>query len=151
MNFKTISKILVAVLGLLGIIFLVRIVAAGDDEIKSAALVGETNIVEPMAWIAYIMLGLVLAFVLFFIIKNLFTNTGGLKNTLIGVGAFAVVLIIAYVVSGSDAMPYALQEGGNASESTSQMVGAGLVAFYLLLAIAAGAMILSGAKKIISK
>jgi hypothetical protein len=48
-------------------------------------------------------------------------------------------------------MSYNLQEGGIASESTSQLVGAGLVAFYLLLAIAAGAMIFSGAKKIISK
>ena len=74
-------------------------------------------------------------------LKNLITNTSGLKNTLIGVGAFGAVLFIAYVVSGGDAMAYNLQEGGTASEGTSQLVGAGLVAFYLLLGIAAGAMI----------
>ena len=148
MNFKTISKILVAILGLLGVIFLVRIVSAGDEAIKTG---GEDGLADPMGYVAYIILTLAIVFVLFFVIKNLFTNTGGLKNTLIGLGAFAVVLIIAYVVSGGDVMNYDLQEGGIASESTSQLVGAGLVAFYLLLAIAAGAMIFAGAKKIISK
>jgi hypothetical protein len=148
MNFKTISKILVAILGLLGIIFLVRIVSAGDEAIKTG---GEDGLADPMGYIAYIILALAIAFVLFFVLKNLFTNTGGLKNTLIGLGAFVVVLTIAYVVSAGDGMDYDLQEGGLASESTSQLVGAGLVAFYLLLAIAAGAMIFAGAKKIISK
>ena len=148
MNFKTISKILVAILGFLGIIFLVRIVAAGDEAIKTG---GEDGLVEPMAFVAYFIFALTIAFVLFFVLKNLITNTGGLKNTLIGVGAFAAVLCIAYVVSGGDAMAYNLQEGGTASEGTSQLVGAGLVAFYLLLAIAAGAMIFAGVKKVISK
>ncbi|NRR92188.1 hypothetical protein HSX10_11480 [Winogradskyella undariae] len=148
MNFKTISKILVAILGFLGIIFLVRILAVGDEAIKTG---GEDGLVDPMAYVAYVILALVLVFVLFFVIKNLFTNTDSLKNTLIGVGSFAVVLIIAYVISGGDAMSYTLQEGGFASESTSQLVGAGLVSFYLLLAIAAGAMIFAGAKRIISK
>ena len=148
MNFKTISKILVAILGFLGIIFLVRILAVGDEAIKTG---GEDSLVDPMAYVAYVILALVLVFVLFFVLKNLFTNTEGLKNTLIGVGSFAVVLIIAYVLSGGDATSYTLQEGGFATESTSQLVGAGLVSFYLLLAIAAGAMIFAGAKRIISK
>ena len=96
------------------------------------------------------MLGLVLAFVIFFVLKNLFTNTAGLKNTLIGVGAFAVVLIIAYVVSGGDAISYKLQDG-IATDGQSTMVGAGLVAFYILLFVAAAAMIFAGVKKVISK
>lgn len=148
MNFKTISKILVAILGLLGIIFLARIVAAGDEAIKTG---GEDGLVDPMAYIAYVILALVLVLVVFFVIKNLFTDTRGLKNTIIGVGAFAAVLLISYVVSGGDLKKYALQEGGFATDSTSQLVGAGLTAFYLLLAVAAGAMIIAAAKKIISK
>jgi hypothetical protein len=148
MNFKTISKVLVGILGLLGVIFLVRIVAAGDEAIKTG---GEEGLVDPMAIIAYVILALILVLVVFFVIKALFTNTGGLKKTLMGVGAFAAVLILAYVVSGGDVMKYNLQEGGVASDSASQLVGAGLVAFYLLLALAAGAMLYAGAKKIISK
>lgn len=146
-----ILKIVAAILGLLGIVFLVRIVARGDDEIKAAAAAGDTALIEPIAFIAYIILGLTLLFVLFFVLKNLFTNTAGLKNTLIGVGAFVAVLVISYVMSGGDSMNYDLQDGGFATEGTSQMVGAGLVAFYLLLALAAIAMIFSGVKKIINK
>jgi hypothetical protein len=150
MNLHKILKIVAAIISLLGIVSLVRIISKGDDAIDAAALAGDTAIVEPMAWAAYIMLGLVLAFVIFFVLKNLFTNTGGLKNTLIGVGAFLVVLIIAYLVSGGDTMVYKLQDGV-ATDGQSTMVGAGLVAFYLLLFVAAASMIFSGVKKIISK
>ena len=145
-----ILKIVAAILSVLGIIFLVRIIAEGDEEIKAAALAGDTAIVEPMAWIAYLILGLVLLFVVVFVLKNLFTNTAGLKNTLIGVGAFVAVLIISYVMSGGDTMKYKLQEGF-ATDSQSQMVGAGLTAFYILIVVAAIAMIFSGVKKIIGK
>ena len=142
-----ILKIVAAVLSLAGIISLVRILSAGDDAIKSGE---EAGLVEPMAWIAYIILVLVLVFVLVFVLKNLFTNTAGLKNTLIGVGAFAAVLIIAYAISGGDTIQYKLQDG-LATEAQSTMVGAGLVAFYILLFIAAATMIFAGVKKIISK
>ena len=145
-----ILKIVAAILSVLGIVFLGRIIAEGDDEIKAAALAGDTAIVDPIAIVAYITLGLVLLFVLVFVIKNLFTNTTGLKNTLIGVGAFAAVLIISYAVSGGDPIQYKMQEGF-ATESQSQMVGAGLTAFYILIIVAALAMIFSGVKKVISK
>ena len=145
-----ILNIVAAVVSLVGIVSLVRIISAGDDSIDAAALAGDTAIVEPMAWAAYIMLGLTLLFVVVFVLKNLFTNASGLKNTLIGVGAFAAVLIIAYLVSGGDTEQYKLQDGF-ATDGQSTMVGAGLVAFYLLLAIAAIAMIMSGVKKVISK
>lgn len=145
-----ILKILAAVISLVGIVSLIRIISKGDDAIDAAALAGDTAIVEPMAWAAYIMLGLVLAFVIFFVVKNLFTNTAGLKNTLIGVAAFVAILVIAYVVSGGDTEQYKLEKGF-ATDGQSKMVGAGLVSFYILLAVAAGAMIMSGVKKMISK
>jgi len=142
-----ILKIVAAVLGLLGIVFLVRIISAGDEAIKSGESAG---LVDPMAYVAYVILGIVIAFVVFFVVKNLFTNTAGLKNTLIGVGAFVAVLVISYVVSGGDPLQYKLQDG-IATEGQSHMVGAGLTAFYLLIVIAAAAMIFSGVKKILSK
>ncbi|MBC2843606.1 hypothetical protein [Winogradskyella flava] len=145
-----ILKIVALVLSVAGIIFLGRIIAEGDDEIKAAALAGDTSIVEPMAIIAYIILGLVLLFVVVFVLKNLFTNTSGLKNTLIGVGAFVAVLIISYVTAGGDTMKYKLQDG-IATDGQSQMVGAGLTAFYILIIVAALTMIFSGVKKVISK
>jgi hypothetical protein len=142
-----ILKIVAAFLSLAGIISLVRIIAAGDDAIKTGESAG---LVDPMAWIAYIILALVLIFVVGFVLKNLFTHASSLKNTLIGVGLFAAVLIISYVVSGGDAMQYKLQDGF-ATDGQSHMVGAGLTAFYILIVVAAVSMIFSGVKKIISK
>ncbi|GAB5564734.1 MAG: hypothetical protein Wins2KO_17970 [Winogradskyella sp.] len=142
-----ILKIVAIVLSLAGVVSLVRIIAAGDEAIETGEKAG---LVDPMAYIAYIILGLVLAFVVVFVVKNLFTNTAGLKNTLIGVGAFAAVLIISYVMAGGDTMKYKLEDGF-ATDSQSQMVGAGLTAFYILIIVAALAMIFSGVKKVISK
>ncbi|MBT8325625.1 MAG: hypothetical protein KJO96_10025 [Winogradskyella sp.] len=147
MNLNKIVKIAAGILGLLGVVFLVRIISVGDDAIKSGA---EAGLVDPMAYIAYITLFVILAIVVFFVLKNLFTNTGTLKNTLISVGLFAAVLIISYVVSGGDTMQYKLQDGV-ATDAQSHMVGAGLTAFYILIAVAAGAMIFSGVKKVLSK
>lgn len=142
-----ILKIIAAVLALIGIVSLVRILAAGDEAMETGEKAG---LFEPMAWTAYIILGMVVLFVLIFVIQNLFTNTASLKSTLIGVGAFAAVLIIAYVVSGGDTMAY--KNGDElATTGESHMVGAGLIAFYVLLAVAAITMIFSGVKKIISK
>ena len=141
-----ILKIVAAVLSLLGIVFLIRIISKGDEAIKAAALEGDTAIVDPMAIVTYIVLGLVLLFVVVFVLKNLFTNTGSLKNTLIGVGLFAAVLIIAYAVSGGDTNTY-MYNNKVATEGQSHMVGAGLIAFYILIIGAAAAMLFAGAKK----
>lgn len=142
-----ILKIVAALLSLVGIVSLVRIIAAGDEAIETGEKAG---LVEPMAWVAYITLGIVVFFVVAFIFKNLFTNSSGLKNTLIGIGAFAVILIISYVTAGGDPLQYRLQDG-YATSSQSQMVGAGLTAFYILIILAALTMVYSGVKKIISK
>jgi len=143
-----ILKIVALVLSLAGIVSLVRIIAKGDDVIKADALAGDTAIVEPMAWVAYIILGLVLLFVIVFVFKNLFTGGGSLKNTLIGLGAFIAILLIAYAVSGGDGNIYKYN-GIAATDGESTMVGAGLISFYILAAVAAGAMLFSGIKKLI--
>lgn len=147
-----ILKIVAALLGVLGIVFLVRIISAGDDAIKSGEKAG---LVDPMAFVAYFILGLVVAFVVFFVVKNLLTNTAGLKNTLIGLGAFVAVLLLAYVLAtGADeSFNLGLYKSGDdlATEGQSKMVGAGLIAFYFLLVISAVSMIFAGVKKIINK
>ena len=150
-----ILRIVALVLSVAGIIFLGRIIAEGDEEIKAAALAGDTAIVEPMAIIAYITLGLIVLFVAVFVVKNLVTNASGLKNTLIGIGAFAAVLIVAYVISNGpdESFQNGLYKYGDkmASEGESKLVGGGLIAFYFLIIIAAVSMIFSGVKKTISK
>lgn len=147
MNSHKILKIIAAILSVLGIIFLIRIIARGDEAIKVAALDGDTAIVDPMAYVTYVIFAITLAFVLFFVLKNLFTDTGSLKSTLIGIGVFAAVLVVAYVLStGADAADYKYN-GAAPTTTEAHMAGAGLIAFYILIIGAAAAMIWAGVKK----
>ncbi|OMP31970.1 MULTISPECIES: hypothetical protein [Mangrovimonas] len=148
MGLHKILRILVAILSVLGVIFLGRIIGEGDDAIKAAALEGDTAIVDPIAYIAYVVLGIILAFVVFFVLKNLVTHTASLKGTLIGVGLFAAILIVAYAVSGGDTTVYKYNNQV-ATETESHMAGAGLIAFYILIIAAAASMLLAGVKKMI--
>jgi hypothetical protein len=154
-----ILKIVVAVIGLLGVVFLGRIMAAGDTVLKDdyVAEAGNSALVDsmfnPFAFIIYTVLVLVLAFVVFFVVKELLTGGGNIKNTLIGVGAFLVILAIAYGVSGGDPLVgvdkiYAYDDV-LATESESRLVGGGLVAFYILSVMAIGTLVFSGIKKMI--
>jgi len=145
MSLHKILKIVAALLGLAGVIFLVRIISVGDEAIKA----GDNGSVDPIAYVAYIVLAATVATIVFFVIKNLFTNSGSIKNTLIGIGAFAAVLVISYALSsGIDGQTYTYN-GQVATEGESHIVGAGLIAFYVLIVVAAGAMLLSGVKKMI--
>jgi len=153
-----ILKIVVAVLSLIGIIGLVRIIMTGEEEAKAAISSGTGVLFETMSTIAYIILVLAIILVVIFVITNLFSGGGNIKNTLVGIVAFAVVLIIGYLVSGGDALVgkelpvigkvYAYDDVF-ATEGESRLVGAGLISFYILSIVAIGAMVLSGVKKII--
>ncbi|WP_223034665.1 hypothetical protein [Hanstruepera marina] len=150
MNLHKILKIVAAVLGLAGIVFLIRIINEGDEAIKAAAEMGDTAIVEPMAIVAYIIMGITLLFVLVFVLKNLFTNTATLKNTLVGVGAFVLLALICYFAFATG-VETPLRDGEVLSANGSKMVGAGLYMFYFLVLIAGGAMLFSGVKKMLNK
>ncbi len=142
-----IFKIIALVLSLAGIVSLIRIISAGDTAMKDAAATGDTALVEPMAWIAYLTLGLVLAFVVVFIVKNMVTNTSGLKSTLIGLGGFLLVAIISYVISNGVETP--MRDGKMLSASGSKLVSTGLNMFYILAILAVISMAIGGVKKLI--
>ena len=144
-----IFKIIALVLSLLGIAFLVNIVSTGDEAIKASALDGDTSIVDPIAYVAYIVLVVLLALVVFSIITNFFNSGKGIGKTLIGIGVFAGILLVSYLVSGGDTTEY-FYNGLKASPSQSQVVGGGLVAFYILILGAALTMLASGVKKMFS-
>jgi len=58
-----------------------------------------------------------------------------------------LIIVIAYVLT--DGSEVELKDGGTLSASGSHWVGAGLATFYILAAIAVGAMFISGVKKLI--
>ena len=150
MNFHKIIRIVAGLLGLAGILFLVMLISKGDDAIKAAAAAGDTSTVDPMAFVAYITLAVILFFVLFFVLKNLFTHTATLKKTLVNVGAFLVLFLIAYFVF-ANGVETPMRDGEILSEGGSKLVGAGLYLFYFLIVIAAVLMVFSGAGKYIKR
>ena len=139
MGLHKILKIVALILSVAGIFFLAMIVAKGDEVVKAT---GEG--VDGYLYVAYIIFAIVLLFVIVFVLKGILA--GDIKKTLITVGAFLVVVIIAYVLA--DGTPMMKSDGTMMTESSSKWAGAGLYTFYILAILAVGAMILSGIKKI---
>ena len=134
MGLHKIIKIVALVLSLVGIVLWFMILTKGSG-------------MEGLIYVAYITLALILLFVLFFVFKGIFQ--GDIKKTLLSVGAFLVVVALAYgLASGVEAeMP----NGKILSAGNSRWVGAGLYAFYILAFVAIASMAFGSVKKIISK
>lgn len=145
MNLHKILKYIALVIGVVGLILWARVLMAGDDAIENSADV-QASVVTPFLYVAYIVFALIVLLVLFFVIKGLFS--GDIKRTLIAVGAFIVVIGIAYVLtSGTERQ---LSDGTMLSASADHWVGTGLVTFYILAGIAVLLMVVSGIRKLIN-
>ncbi len=139
MALHKILKIVALLLSIAGIIFLAMIIAKGDTA------VAETGAgVDGFLYVAYITFAITLLFVLFFVVKGIFE--GNIKSTLLSIGAFLLIVVIAYVLA--DATPMQMPEGDMLSESGSKWVGTGLYTFYIMAVLAIGAMVFSGIKKV---
>ena len=149
MNLQTIVKIISAVFGLLGVVFLFRIIGAGDEEIKIAATSGDFTTVSPLVSLAIAILFITVSITLVFSILNLASSSKKLKKSLIFIGCFVVVTVIAY--AASDGVETPMKDGEVLSANGSRWVGTGLRMFYILAALAILSMILSGAKKILKR
>jgi hypothetical protein len=140
-------KILKLIVGIVGI---VALVVAGMVWANNEAIVGgdSQNLVDIMILLAWIVIGIAVILVAIFVIKGLFS--GNAKNTLIGAGAFLLVVAISYFAA-SGAEEVAMKDGEMLSASGSQWVSAGINAFFILAAIAIVLMVISGAKKLVNK
>lgn len=145
MNLHKILKYLAIVIGIVGLILWGRVLMAGDDSIETSADV-QASVVTPFLYVAYFVFAVIVLLVLFFVIKGLFS--GNIRNTLIAVGAFALVVVISYLLADGQAV-YDRDGVMAVSESGSKWVGAGLYTFYILAVIAVGIMLVSGIKKLI--
>ncbi len=139
MGLHKILKIVAILLSLVGIIFWAMIFIKGDEAVRAT---GEG--LDGILYVSYILFAIVLLFVLFFVLKGL--AAGNIKSTLISVGAFLLIVIIAYVLAGNE--PMEMREGEVLSASGSKWVGTGLITFYIMGTLAILAMILSGIKRV---
>jgi hypothetical protein len=143
MGLHKILKILVMVLGVVGVVFALMIIAG--DESSAEGMSGN------MLAITYIVLGLAIALVLIYVVKGLFS--GDIKKTLMTVGIFAAIVIVSYAISSGsdlDLTPFTAK-GQDVTDSTSKNVGAGLNVFYILAILAIASMVFSGVKKIFNR
>lgn len=89
------------------------------------------------------------------VVNGLMKNSGNIKRVAFGFLIFAAVLLGAYIfATGPDeAFNLGKYEYNDimATEGQSKMVGAGLIAFYILMIGAISTMVLSGVKKMINK
>ncbi|RLD30713.1 MAG: hypothetical protein DRI70_00375 [Bacteroidetes bacterium] len=144
MGLHKILKIVALILGVAGMIFWVMLVSKGDEVVKNT---GEG--VDPLIYIAYITLAIVLLFVVIFVLKGIVA--GNLKKTILTIGVFLVIVIISYMMSSGSVEGLPLQDGKPISESGSKWVSTGLNTFYILAIGAIGSMALSGLKKLIGR
>ena len=149
MKLQTIVKIISAVFGLLAVIFLFRIIGAGDEEIKMAAGTGDFSTVSPLVSLAIAILFITISITLVFSILNLASSSKKLKKALIFIGCFILVTAIAF--AASDGVETPMKDGEVLSAKGSRWVGTGLRMFYILATLAILSMLLSGAKKILKK
>lgn len=145
MSLHKILKYLAIVIGVVGLILWARVLMAGDSSIETSADV-QASVVTPFLYLAYFVFAVVVVLVLVYVIKGLFG--GNIKNTLISIGAFAVIVIVSYLLADGQAV-YDRDGVMQVSESGSRWVGAGLYTFYILAVIAVGIMLVSGIKKLI--
>lgn len=149
MNLQKIVKIAAGILGLLGILFLFRIIGTGDEEIKMAASMGNYGTVSPLISIAQLILYISIAATVIFSLLNLFGDTEKLKKAMMSIGFLIVVVGIAFALSSGVETP--LKDGEVLSASGARWVETGIRVFYFLVIIAIAAMGYTGVKRILNR
>ena len=142
MNTQKIFTYTALVLAVVGLILQVIILSQGDDVIKLNALSGDYGVVSTMVTLALLVLAITVVLTLVFSFGNLASDEKKLKKALISIGAFAVVVLIAFLFSSGSETP--LKDGNMLSAAGSRWIETGLRTFYFLVFIAVGAMLYTG-------
>jgi hypothetical protein len=149
MNFQNIIKIISAVLGVLGVIFLLRIMGTGDDQIKMDASMGDFSLVTPLIMLAIFTLSIAVLVTITFSMRGLASDVNKVKKSALISGILIIVIAISYGIS--DGIETPLKDGEMLSASGSRWVGTGIRVFYILTVVAFVSMIFSSVKKLIGK
>ena len=142
MNTQKIFNYTALVFGFIGLILQVVILNQGDDTIKLNALSGDYGVVSTMVTLALIVLAITVSLTLIFSITNLASDSKKLKKALLSIGAFGVVVLVAFLFSSGTETP--LKDGDILSAAGSRWIETGLRTFYFLVFIAVGAMLYTG-------
>jgi len=89
-----------------------------------------TAIYDIALYAAYLLIGVATIATIVFAVRQIFTNFKNLKIPVLGVALLIVVLLIAFALSSGEIID------PNVGETTTRMVGGGLLATFILLVIA---------------
>ncbi len=82
--------------------------------------------------VTYLLLGVALLTLLFFSVKFTITSIGKSKSTLIGIGGFIALYVLAFIFSSSTDVSNAFFEKNATNPDFSKMIGSGLIFTYLM-------------------
>lgn len=145
MDIQKITKYVVLALGVIGLVLQIIILRKGDDAIEMAGLSGDFSSVSPMISLALVILIVTVLITLVSSFASLASNAAKLKKAGISLAAFAAVVLLSFLLSEGVETP--MKDGEVLSAAGSRWVGAGLRTFYMLSAVAIGAMLYSGVKR----
>jgi hypothetical protein len=151
MGLHKITKIVMAIFAILGAIVVGIIFGIDEEAMQTEMKLNGVETIDAPAidnimLLSWIILAIIVVIVLIYVVKGLFS--GNAKKTLIGVGAFALVIAIAYFTASGVETP--LKDDGEVlSANGAKWVEAGIHAFYMLAVIAVGLMVASGVKKLV--
>ena len=130
MDLYKIFKVSAIGLSLLGIVFVLLIL--------SDVLSG----IDMILYNAYVVLFIIISSVLYFGLKNMFSDKSNLMTTLKMIGSFLGVFALCFILaSGEETL---MREGKILSATSSKFIGAALFMFYSLIIIASGTMLFFG-------
>ena len=132
MDLYKILKVSAIGLSVLGIVFVLLIL--------SDVLSG----IDMILYNAYVVLFIIISSVLYFGLKNMFSDKSNLMTTLKMIGSFLGLFALCFVLaSGEETL---MREGKILSATSSKFIGAALFMFYSLIIIASGTMLFFGYK-----
>tara|TARA_B100000965_G_scaffold84068_1_gene67703 strand:+ start:448 stop:855 length:408 start_codon:yes stop_codon:yes gene_type:complete len=132
MDLYKILKVSAIGLSLLGIVFVLLIL--------SDVLSG----IDMILYNAYVVLFIIISSVLYFGLKNMFSDKSNLMTTLKMIGSFLGLFALCFILaSGEETL---MREGKILSATSSKFIGAALFMFYSLIIIASGTMLFFGFK-----
>lgn len=160
MKLQKIITYLVMLIGAVGIILWLTMNSTISDIMKESGVSEPKDIpldvAEPVLTPLYALLIVVFVLVLVVTVISIFnslaTKPGALKKVLIPAIIFIAILVLGYVFATGDNVnlqPF-IDKGQNVTEATSRKVGAGLIAFYILIILAIASMAWSGVKKLVN-
>ena len=127
-KFSKIITYIVTAIAVVGIIWLVRVLMAGEDAVENDVAV-QNSVVSPLvSFSQYLLYGVVIV-TLVLSLLGLFKNPENLKKTLLGLTDLGVLFVVAYFMADSDVVidnANIILEGGEAGSSVNQFTVAGI-------------------------